>query len=47
MTAGSDGGISDRGVHIPTTTGAVEFKIKNPDFRSVFRSELVVIKRGL
>ncbi len=28
-------------------TGSVEFKSKNPDFCLVFRSELIVIKRGL
>ena len=39
-----DGGISGSGVYIPTSTGSVEFKIRNPDFCSVFRSELIAIK---
>ncbi|GFU20847.1 RNA-directed DNA polymerase from mobile element jockey [Trichonephila clavipes] len=48
-TDGSRGekGISGSGVYIPTPSGALEFKIKNPNYCSVFRSELIAIRRGL
>ncbi|GFW15110.1 hypothetical protein TNCV_172571 [Trichonephila clavipes] len=48
-TDGSRGekGISGSGVYIPTSSGALEFKIKNPNYCSVFRSELIAIRRGL
>ncbi|GIY39133.1 hypothetical protein CEXT_86311 [Caerostris extrusa] len=40
-------GISGSGVYIPTPTGAMEFKNKNPNFCPVFRSELIAIRKGL
>ncbi|GFS49931.1 RNase H domain-containing protein [Trichonephila clavipes] len=40
-------GISESGVYIPTPSGALEFKIKNPNYCSVFRSELIAIRIGL
>ncbi|GFX11346.1 probable RNA-directed DNA polymerase from transposon BS [Trichonephila clavipes] len=40
-------GISGSGVYIPTPSGALEFKIKNPNYCLVFRSELIAIRRGL
>ncbi|GFU71305.1 putative RNA-directed DNA polymerase from transposon BS [Trichonephila clavipes] len=40
-------GISGSGVYIPTPSGALEFKIKNPNYCSVLRSELIAIRRGL
>ncbi|GFY26780.1 putative RNA-directed DNA polymerase from transposon BS [Trichonephila clavipes] len=40
-------GISGSGVYIPTLSGASKFKIKNPNYCSVFRSELIAIRRGL
>ncbi|GFX00545.1 RNase H domain-containing protein [Trichonephila clavipes] len=48
-TDGSRGekGISGSGVYIYTPSGALEFKIKNSNFCSVFRSELIAIRRGL
>ncbi|GFY00378.1 putative RNA-directed DNA polymerase from transposon BS [Trichonephila clavipes] len=48
-TDGSRGekGISGSGVYIPTPSGALEFKIKNPNYCSVFRSELIAIRRSL
>ncbi|GFU68387.1 RNase H domain-containing protein [Trichonephila clavipes] len=48
-TDGSRGekGISGSGVYIPTPSGALEFKIKNSNYCSVFRSELIAIRRGL
>ncbi|GFV82497.1 RNase H domain-containing protein [Trichonephila clavipes] len=48
-TDGSRGekGISGSGVYIPTPSGALEFKIKNPNYNSVFRSELIAIRRSL
>ncbi|GFT01738.1 putative RNA-directed DNA polymerase from transposon BS [Trichonephila clavipes] len=48
-TDGSRGekSISGSGVYIPTPSGALEFKIKNPNYCSVFRSELIAIRRGL
>ncbi|GFW23490.1 probable RNA-directed DNA polymerase from transposon BS [Trichonephila clavipes] len=48
-TDGSRGekGISGNAVYIPTHSGALEFKIKNPNYCSVFRSELIAIRRGL
>ncbi|GFX00993.1 RNase H domain-containing protein [Trichonephila clavipes] len=48
-TDGSRGekGISGSGVYIPTPSGALEFKIKNPNYCSVFRSEFIAIRRGL
>ncbi|GFS93528.1 uncharacterized protein TNCV_1982271 [Trichonephila clavipes] len=48
-TYGSRGqkGILGSGVYIPTPSGALEFKIKNPNYCSAFRSELISIKRGL
>ncbi|GFV57530.1 putative RNA-directed DNA polymerase from transposon X-element [Trichonephila clavipes] len=48
-TEGSRGekGISESGVYIPTPPGAIEFKIKNPNYCSVFRSELIAARRGL
>ncbi|GFX99677.1 RNase H domain-containing protein [Trichonephila clavipes] len=48
-TDGSRGekGISGSGVYIPTPSGALEFKIKNPNYCSVFRSELIAIRRDL
>ncbi|GFU15680.1 RNase H domain-containing protein [Trichonephila clavipes] len=42
-----DKGISGSGVYIPTPSGALEFKIKNPNYCSVFRSELIAIRRGM
>ncbi|GFX12513.1 RNase H domain-containing protein [Trichonephila clavipes] len=42
-----DGGISGSGVHILTPTGVMDIKIKNPNFCSVFRLELITIRRGL
>ncbi|GFV59126.1 putative RNA-directed DNA polymerase from transposon BS [Trichonephila clavipes] len=39
--------ISGSRVYIPTPSGALEFKIKNPNYCSVFRSELIAIRRGL
>ncbi|GFW73997.1 uncharacterized protein TNCV_545211 [Trichonephila clavipes] len=42
-----DKGISGSGVYIPTPSGALEFKIKNPNYCSVFRSKLIAIRRGL
>ncbi|GFV44206.1 RNase H domain-containing protein [Trichonephila clavipes] len=46
---GSSGekGISGSGVYIPTPSGALEFKIKNPNYCSVFRSECIAIRKGL
>ncbi|GFV97721.1 RNase H domain-containing protein [Trichonephila clavipes] len=48
-TVGSrgDGGTTDSGVHILTPTRVMDIKIKNQNFCSVFRSELIAIKRGL
>ncbi|GFX35851.1 RNase H domain-containing protein [Trichonephila clavipes] len=48
-TDGSRGekGISGSRVYIPTPSGALEFKIKNPNYCSVFRSELIAIRRDL
>ncbi|GFS59608.1 putative RNA-directed DNA polymerase from transposon BS [Trichonephila clavipes] len=48
-TDGSRGekGISGSDVYIPTPSGTLEFKIKNPNYCSVFRSELIAIRRGL
>ncbi|GFS74948.1 RNase H domain-containing protein [Trichonephila clavipes] len=48
-TDGSRGekGNSGSGVYIPTLSGALEFKIKNPNYCSVFRSELTDIRMGL
>ncbi|GFX98801.1 putative RNA-directed DNA polymerase from transposon BS [Trichonephila clavipes] len=48
-TDGSRGekGISGSGVYIPTPFGALAFKIKKPNYCSVFRSELIAIRRGL
>ncbi|GFW84874.1 RNase H domain-containing protein [Trichonephila clavipes] len=40
-------GISGSGVYIPIPSGALEFKIKNPNYCSDFRSELIAIRRGL
>ncbi|GFW04221.1 RNase H domain-containing protein [Trichonephila clavipes] len=40
-------GISGSGVYIPTPSGALELKIKNPNYCSVFRSELIANRRGL
>ncbi|GFV99243.1 RNase H domain-containing protein [Trichonephila clavipes] len=40
-------GISGTGVYNPTPSGALEFKIKNPNYCSVFRSELIANRRGL
>ncbi|GFX31097.1 hypothetical protein TNCV_2026001 [Trichonephila clavipes] len=34
------------GVNILTPTGVVDIKIKNPNFCSVFKSELIAIRRG-
>ncbi|GFW88680.1 putative RNA-directed DNA polymerase from transposon BS [Trichonephila clavipes] len=42
-----DGGISVSGMHILTPTGVMDIKIKNPNFGSVFRSELITIRRVL
>ncbi|GFX66224.1 protein nervous wreck [Trichonephila clavipes] len=39
-----DGGISGSGVHILTSNGVMDIKIKNPNFCSVFRSELIAIR---
>ncbi|GFU52442.1 putative RNA-directed DNA polymerase from transposon BS [Trichonephila clavipes] len=46
-TEAGEKGISGSGVCIPTPSGALEFKIKNPNYSSVFRSEHIVIRRGL
>ncbi|GFU64677.1 RNase H domain-containing protein [Trichonephila clavipes] len=48
-TDGSRGekGISGSGEYIPTPSGALEFKIKNLNYCSVFRSELIAIRRSL
>ncbi|GFY11482.1 RNase H domain-containing protein [Trichonephila clavipes] len=48
-TDGSRGekGILGSGVYIPTPSGALEFKIKNLNYCSVFISELLAIWRGL
>ncbi|GFX36920.1 uncharacterized protein TNCV_1174221 [Trichonephila clavipes] len=48
-TDGSRGekGISRSGVYIPTPSGALEFKIKSPDYHSVFGLELIATRRGL
>ncbi|GFU40056.1 RNase H domain-containing protein [Trichonephila clavipes] len=40
-------GISGSRVYIPTHSGALEFKMENPNYCSVFRSELIAIRRGL
>lgn len=40
-------GVLGSGVYITTTFGEQEFKIRNPDNCSVFRSELIAIRRGL
>ncbi|GFU89874.1 putative RNA-directed DNA polymerase from transposon BS [Trichonephila clavipes] len=42
-----DKGISGSGVCISTPSVALEFKIKNPNYCSVFKSELIAIRRGL
>ncbi|GFX50993.1 putative RNA-directed DNA polymerase from transposon BS [Trichonephila clavipes] len=48
-TDGSRGekGISGSEVYIPTPSRALEFKIKNPNYCSAVRSELIAIRRGL
>ncbi|GFT52842.1 putative RNA-directed DNA polymerase from transposon BS [Trichonephila clavipes] len=47
MAAEILGGISGSEVHIITPTGVMDIKIKNPNFCSVFRSELTAVRRGL
>ncbi|GFU37245.1 RNase H domain-containing protein [Trichonephila clavipes] len=42
-----DGGISGSGVYILTPTRVMDINIKNSNFCSVFRSELIVTRRGL
>ncbi|GFW01982.1 uncharacterized protein TNCV_1148621 [Trichonephila clavipes] len=43
----SDGGISGSGVHIETLDGTFNLKIRNINYCSVFRSELIAIYKGL
>ncbi|GFX19784.1 RNase H domain-containing protein [Trichonephila clavipes] len=42
-----DGGISGSGVHFETSDGTFDIKISNINYCSVFRSELIVIYKGL
>ncbi|GFV14178.1 RNase H domain-containing protein [Trichonephila clavipes] len=42
-----DGGISGSGVHVLTPTGVMDIKIKNLNFCSVFKPELIAIRKGL
>ncbi|GFX59696.1 uncharacterized protein TNCV_1777361 [Trichonephila clavipes] len=42
-----DGGISGRGVHTETPDGTFDIKIRNMNYCSVFRSELIAIYKGL
>ncbi|GFS64994.1 uncharacterized protein TNCV_1584751 [Trichonephila clavipes] len=42
-----DGGISENGVHIETPHRTFDIKIRNLNYCSVFRSELIAIYKGL